>query len=101
VDGEVVGAVRTARFVDEPGRYHLGNIMILPRYQGLGIGQEALSLLESRYPDAKTWELDTLLQETRNLHFYEKLGYRRIGEPRVVNERLSLVEYKKWASASN
>jgi hypothetical protein len=30
VDGEIVGAVRTARFVDEPGRHRLGNIMILP-----------------------------------------------------------------------
>jgi len=100
LNGEVVGGIRSAWWVKDDGsvpeRYRLGNMMILPQYQNLGIGQEAVRLLEAQYPNAISWELDTLLQEERNLYFYEKLGYVRVGEPHVVNEKLSLVYYKKW-----
>ena len=94
-DGEIVGGVRTAWWTGTT-RYRLGGIFILPRFQNMGIGQIAMQLAESRYPDATTWELDTLLQEPRNLHFYEKLGYRREGEENVVNDKLTLVFYKKY-----
>lgn len=41
------------------------------------------------------WELDTILQEPKNCHLYEKLGYRQTGKKRVINERLTLVFYEK------
>lgn len=93
-DGEFVGGVRTARWAGIP-RYHLGGIFILPRFQGLGIGQIAMRLVEALYPEANSWELDTILQEKRNLYFYEKLGYRREGEENAINDKLTLVFYKK------
>ena len=93
-DGEIVGGVRTAWWLDTT-RYRLGGIFILPRFQNLGIGQIAVKLAEDRYPNAETWELDTLLQEQRNLHFYEKLGYKREGGETIVNDKLTLVFYKK------
>ena len=96
-DDEIVGGVRTAWWPDTT-RYRLGGIFILPQFQDFGIGQIAMNLVESCYPDATSWELDTLLQEKRNLHFYEKLGYRREGEEHVVNDRLTLVFYKKYLS---
>ena len=100
-DDETVGGIRVTRYMNEPGRYKLTTIMILPQHQNCGIGQKAMWLLESRYPDAKTWELGTVLQEKRNLHFYEKLGYRRIGEPRDVNGRFGLVEYRREIQMPN
>ena len=94
-DGEVAGSVRTGWWPDTT-RYRIGGILILPRFQNRGIGQVAMNLVESRYPNATTWELDTLLQEKRNLHFYEKLGYQREGGESVVNDKLTLVFYKKY-----
>ena len=41
------------------------------------------------------WELDTILQEPKNCHLYEKMGYRQTGRTEVINERLTLVFYEK------
>jgi len=94
-DGELVGGIRSACYRGTT-RYRLGGLFVLPKYQNRGIGQIVVPLLESRYPEATSWELDTLLQEPRNLHFYEKLGYHREGDLTVVNNKLSLVFYKKY-----
>ena len=52
-------------------------------------------MIEDLYPNATSWELDTILQEPRLLHFYEKLGYVREGEEKVINEKMSTVSYRK------
>jgi hypothetical protein len=39
-----------------------------------------------------------VLQEKRNLNFYEKLGYRREGEEHVINDMLTLVPPKTCIS---
>ena len=43
----------------------------------------------------ENWELDTILQESKNCHLYEKMGYRRTGKTEVINERLTLTFYEK------
>ncbi|MCL2409306.1 MAG: GNAT family N-acetyltransferase [Oscillospiraceae bacterium] len=95
-DGEVTGGVRTA-WLTGATRYGLSGIFILPRFRDMGIGQIAMNLVAARYPDAETWELETILQEELNIHFYEKLGYKRVGEENVVNENMTLVSYIKEA----
>jgi RimJ/RimL family protein N-acetyltransferase len=93
-NGEPVGGVRVYWW-DGTARYKLGGIFILPEFQNYGIGQIAMQLVQSNYPQAGSWELETLLQEERNLHFYEKLGFVRDGDLQVVNDKLTLVGYKK------
>ena len=41
------------------------------------------------------WELDTILQEHGNCYLYEKMGYRQTGQTKVINERMTIVYYKK------
>ena len=43
----------------------------------------------------ENWELDTILQEEGNCHLYEKMGYHRTGETKRINDKLTLVFYKK------
>jgi RimJ/RimL family protein N-acetyltransferase len=93
-DSEIAGTIRTLWW-SGTGRHRLGVISISPSFQSKGIGQQAIRLMETFYPGAETWELDTILQEPRLLHLYEKLGYRRVGEPEVINERMSMVFMKK------
>lgn len=93
-DGDIVGGVRTFWW-DGTTRYRIGGIFILPRFQNMGLGRIAMKEVEALYPNSTSWELDTLLQEPRNLHFYESLGYQRQGDARVINNNLSLVSYSK------
>ena len=41
------------------------------------------------------WELDTILQEKGNCYLYEKMRYYQTGKTEEINERLTLVFYKK------
>lgn len=47
------------------------------------------------YNDARYWELDTILQEQGNCYLYEKLGYRRTGEIKQINDEMTIVSYEK------
>ena len=93
-----VGAIRV---VDkkEGGNKRISPIFVLPEFQGNGIAQEAIRLCEELH-GAGGWECHTILQEPKNSHLYEKMGYRQTGKTKVINERLTLVFFVKEASIS-
>lgn len=90
---DLVGAIRIRNLGE--GAYRVGPVFVLPLHQDQGISQKAFQLVESLYPDACCWELDTILEEKGNCHLYEKLGYVRTGQTEVINERMTLVMYRK------
>ena len=83
----------------EEKQYHISAFFILPEFQNRGIAQLVITEIEAEYPYAERWELDTILQEGRNCHLYEKVGYQRTGESRIINERMTLVGYEKVMNA--
>lgn len=91
-DGKKVGAISVRDIGD--GWKKLGPLWVLPAFQGKGIAQEAIRLVEEIHGE-RCWVLDTILQEKGNCHLYEKLGYRQTGATHVVNERMTLVDYVK------
>lgn len=79
----------------EAGIMNLKTLYVLPEYQGLGIAQKTITLIEKMYPNVKEWRLDTILQENGNCYLYEKMGYLRTGAIRNIKEDMDLVYYKK------
>jgi len=94
-NGRTVGGVLTYSLEGRPTAMRLGNLFVLPGQRDRGVGRKALALAEALYPEAESWELDTILEEPRNIHFYESAGYVRRGEPRKINENMHLVDYHK------
>lgn len=92
-DDLLVGSVHV--YPKSPGIMRLHMINILQQFQGKGIAQEVMNRLESIYPEAENWELDTIKQELRNCYLYEKIGYIQTGDEWKVNEKMTLVHYKK------
>ena len=88
------GAVRIVDSKETGKNKRISPIFVLPEFQGKGIAQEAIRLCEEAPGNGK-WELDTILQEPKNCHLYEKMGYRQTGKTEVVNDRLTLVFYEK------
>ncbi|WNF23575.1 bifunctional NUDIX hydrolase family protein/GNAT family N-acetyltransferase [Mesobacillus jeotgali] len=97
-EGELAGSV----FVYEksPGLMRLHIINILEKHHNKGIAQAVMKRLELMYPEADTWELDTILTEERNCYLYEKMGYKRIGEAKVINQNLTIIRYRKDSNLS-
>ena len=91
--GEAVGAVRVRKGQEK--EYYISPLFILPQYQNKGIAYAAIQLLFQIYKQAVVWRLDTILQEKGNCHLYEKCAFVRVGEEKIVNERMTLIDYEK------
>ena len=89
-----VGAIRIVDKKETGKNKRISPIFILPEFQGKGIAQKAIRLCEEVHGSGN-WELGTILQESKNCHLYEKMGYRQTGKTEVINERLTLVFYEK------
>ncbi len=59
---------------------HINSLGVIPQYQNIGIGQKALDFIATQFYSAKLFTLDTPADKKINLHFYEKMGYKRTGE---------------------
>lgn len=91
-DDRAVGGVRVVR--REGGKCRISPLFVVPERQGRGIAKAAMRQVEALYPGVM-WELNTILQETKNCRLYERLGYTRTGEYEEINERMTLVYYRK------
>ena len=94
VEDAIVGAVRVVDTKEPNKCKRISPIFIMKEFRGRGYAQQAMRLAEEIH-GSSNWGLDTILQEKGNCHLYEKMGYKQIGETKVVNERMTLVFYHK------
>lgn len=94
LDSKKVGAIRIVDRKEDDANKRISPIYILPEYRGQGLAQKAIKACEEIHGQER-WELDTILQEPKNCYLYEKMGYRRTGEEKVINDKLTLVFYGK------
>ena len=97
--GHQIGAVRVQRLPENVCR--VAPIFILPAFQGKGYAQAAMEALEEMYPQAEAWRLDTIKEEAKLCHLYEKLGYRRTGQEEVLQPGMTIVYYEKQKRAGS
>lgn len=94
VDGIKVGAIRVVDKKELEKSKRISPVFIMKQYRGNGYAQSAIRLVEKMH-GSKNWELDTILQETGNCYLYEKMGYYQTGKAQKINDKLTLVFYKK------
>ena len=95
-DKKIIGGIIIE--LNDSKEYNLQTLWVLTEFQNKGIGKYAISYLEEKYPDAKSWVLETPSEAKRNRRFYEKLGYKKIGEQRFDNGQFVLINYRKQMS---
>lgn len=76
-DGET--PVACGRYYGSCDPFHIGRIAVIPGYRGKGVGAVIMKALEEFARENGAAEL-TLSAQTRAAAFYEKLGFRRVGE---------------------
>jgi RimJ/RimL family protein N-acetyltransferase len=82
-------------FINKDGKNDLGSIWVDLRYQNLGIGTQAIQFIEKTYPNTRKWSLGTPEWSVRNHHFYEKCGYKKVGEEYNEEEGFTGFRYDK------
>ena len=93
VNGVNAGAIRIIDHKDDTPK-KISPLFVLPQFCGCGVAQAAIREAE-RLHGSENWALDTILQEPGNCHLYEKMGYRATGETKEINDRMTLVSYRK------
>ena len=88
---ELIGSVRAHL---KEGTCYVGRLIVHPKYQHQGIGTQLMRRIEEIFREAQRFEIFTGHQSRRNLHLYEKLGYRRF-KTVEANEKLTLVYLEK------
>jgi RimJ/RimL family protein N-acetyltransferase len=66
----------------------------MKEFRGNGFAKQAISEAEAIH-GKDMWKLDTILQEKGNCRLYEKLGYKRTGTIKKINEQMDIVFYEK------
>ena len=90
---DIVGAIRVIDKKDG-SRKRVAPVFIMEKFRNKGLAQKAFCEIE-RIHGKDNWELDTIFQEKGNCYLYEKLGYIRIGEIDIINDRMDIVHYIK------
>ena len=91
------GIAGSVRGYLKDGTAYIGKLIVHPRFQNSGIGSLMMREIEAIFSAARRFELFTGHRSTKNLHIYEKLGYRQFSS-KIVNERLTLVFLEKFNS---
>lgn len=73
----------------------IGPIAILPFFENQGIGKQAMLLIEKVHPQVECWQLDTILQESRLMNFYQSLGYRSLEKTVNLQPNMDLIYFEK------
>lgn len=89
--GGIVGSVRAH---EKDGTCFIGRVFVHPDAQNRGLGTRLMAELEARFPGAKRFELFTGEKSLRNLHFYQKLGYRPF-KREFVHDGLAFIYLEK------
>ena len=66
----------------------------MPGYRNKGYAQAAIRAAEEKHGSGN-WCLDTILQESGNIHLYEKMGYHRTGKTDKINDLMDIVFFEK------
>ena len=92
IDKEIAGDISVQ--ILETGVHWIGCAAVAQKFQNRGIGSFAIKEIEKLYKEARIWQLETPLSNIRNCRFYEKLGYKVIGE-KILTDKLTLGVFEK------
>jgi len=95
-DGRISGATLAVDL--SCGVFYLASIYIDADRQNQGIGTDALKIIEREFSQAKIWRLETPYLSYTNQRFYEKFGYKKVGEyvpPYSEGSDFILFKYEK------
>jgi ribosomal protein S18 acetylase RimI-like enzyme len=97
--GKIVGSARA--YLDN-GNCFIGRVIVHPNYQRKGIGTQLMLRMESSFPDARRFELFTGSKSSKNICFYQRLGYRIFREEDLSpNVRLVFMEKLRDSVSAN
>jgi len=73
IDGKIIGSVRAFA---QDGACYIGRLIVHPDFQNRGIGTKLMNKIEEVFNFCGRFELFTGYKSEKNIHIYQKLGYK-------------------------
>lgn len=86
--------VASLRFETKDNYVTIDRVVVSPEYQNQSIGTRLLEEVESRVPNAIAFQLFTGNKSVRNIHLYEKVGYKEISRE-TTGQGIELLHMEK------
>ena len=99
LDGQVAGTVGiTGHRFQLPDSLRLFALDVGPTFRGQGVGTTLIKAVEeqARHQGLKGVNLEVSVENADAIRLYERLGYRRLGEPVVDHEELLWIMVKTF-----
>ena len=82
----------------DPDSYHLKihTIYVDEAFRRKGLATFLILNAEAVHSDALYWHLETMADLSGNISLYEKLGYKKYSAPKIVNDKITIVYYRKF-----
>jgi GNAT superfamily N-acetyltransferase len=93
LNGQHIGAIRILRL--DTNKSRISPMFILPEFQGKGYAQQVIQKTENIYTHTDIWELNTIKQESKLCHLYEKMGYVPTGKEEAIQDGMTIIFYEK------
>lgn len=90
-NGQIIASVR---FEEKDNFVSIDRIVVKPEHQNKGIGTAMLNRIETFVPNAVAFRLFTGNKSARNIHLYEKHGY-RIMNKKTTDQGIELLHMEK------
>ncbi len=82
-DGRIIGSVRAH---EVNGTVYVAKLMVEPGMQNKGLGTQLMNEIEKSFSRIIRFELFTGYKSAKNIHLYEKLGYKKFKEELIPGE---------------
>lgn len=89
--GRIIGPVRA---YSQEGTCYIGRLIVHPDFQNQGVGTMLMTEIEGTFKASLRFELFTGNQSEKNLHLYQKLGYRKF-KVAPITERTTIIFLEK------
>lgn len=91
IEGKIIGSVRA--FAKEDSCY-IGRLIVHPDFQNRGIGTELINKIEEVFNLRRRFELFTGHKSEKNIHIYQKLGY-KIFKTKKITDNINFIYMEK------
>lgn len=86
--------IASVRFGLHDGKVTIDRLVVKPKYHNCGIGTALLKEVESRASGASVFQLFTGSKSRRNIHLYNKIGYKTI-YTEITDQGIELLHMEK------
>ena len=90
-DDKIIGSIRA---YEKDNICHIGRLFVHPEHQNKGVGKLLMSHIEKLFNGCKVYSLFTAKRVSKNLYFYDNLGY-SITKEEKIKDNLTFVYYAK------